>query len=502
MKQESVIDVLGKLKVTDPKAIMLEDSNASYTAGEVVKRCYRLATSLAQRGIQTLGLHADNGIEWVIADLTCQHENLMLVPIPTFFSDSQVTHLLEHCTLDALLTDDPDSLSSLADLDVDPVGRLPGTGLFLFHFADNTSVSMKPEGTGKITFTSGSTGIPKGVCLSKQQQLQQANVLRECVDLEAPRHLCVLPLSTLLENIAGVYAPLLAGGTVLLPALEELGFHGSEMRHPTRLMLAISRLEPDSLILVPQLLMVLVAAIQQGWHPPESLKFIAVGGSKVSAELLHSAFAHGLPVYEGYGLSECCSVVSLNSRSNSQPGRCGLPLPNLKVTTRDGEILVQGNSMLGYLGEPDSWNRSEIATGDVGYLDEQGFLHVNGRKKNVIISSLGRNISPEWVESELLANPQLAEALLVGDARPYCAALISLRDPSLSQSALEQWIDAVNSKLPDYAQVRRFVLLDTPLSTRGGLFTANGRPRREAINLAMSEEIESMYEGSVVVDYA
>lgn len=502
MRKDCATDVVGKLSAAAPDAIVLQNSDACFTAAEVIDRCYRLATSLAQRGIRSLGLHADNGVDWVITDLTCLHEDLMLVPVPTFFSDSQITHLFEQCTLDAILTDSPGSLRSLADLNVDPVGWLPGSGLFLFRFADWGSRPAIPAGTGKITFTSGSTGFPKGVCLSKQQQLVQAETLQECVALDSPRHLCVLPLSTLLENVAGIYAPLLAGGTVLLPTLEELGFHGSELRHPARLMLTITRLEPDSLILVPQLLMVLVAAVQQGWRPPESLKFIAVGGGKVSSELLDAASAQGLPVYEGYGLSECCSVVSLNSRGNSQSGSCGLPLPNLNVTVRDNEILVQGNSMLGYLGEPDSWNQSEIATGDVGYLDEQGYLHVNGRKKNVIISSFGRNISPEWVESELLANPQIAEAVLIGDARPYCAALISLRDADMSLSKLEQWIAVVNSKLPDYAKVRRFLLLETPLSTRDGLFTANGRPRRDAINLAMSEEIESMYEGSVAVGYA
>lgn len=502
MNRENSTDVLGMLKQADPESVLFEDTEANYSVAEVTERCYQLTMCLVQHGIRSVGLHADNGIDWVITDLTCQHENLMLVPIPTFFSESQVTHLLEHCALDAILTDKPTRLTSLAEMDVDPVGRLPDSRLFLFQLGAQESKSITPEDTGKITFTSGSTGFPKGVCLSNQQQLAQAATLRDCVNLDSPRHLCVLPLSTLLENIAGVYAPLLAGGTVLLPSLEELGFHGSEMRHPARLMLTITRLEPESMILVPQLLVVLVAAVQQGWKPPESLKFIAVGGSKVSPELLLAAFAQGLPVYEGYGLSECCSVVALNTPSASETGSCGMPLPNLNVEIRDGEILVQGNSMLGYVGEPQSWNQSEIATGDVGYLDEQGFLHVSGRKKNVIISSFGRNISPEWVESELLANPKLAEAVLVGDARPYCSALISLRDPSMSLGELEEWIDAVNSRLPDYAQVRRFVLLETALSTRGGLYTANGRPRREAINQALFEQIESMYEGGMVVDYA
>jgi long-subunit acyl-CoA synthetase (AMP-forming) len=497
-----VADVLSCLGKTDPDAVLLQDSDAAYSTDEIVQRCKQLASTLAELGIRSLGLHADNGVDWVVTDLACQQAGLLLVPIPTFFSSGQVSHLIAHCAFDALLTDNPGSLGSLANMDVDPAGRLPGSSLFLFKLPAQDSPPSVPAGTGKITFTSGSTGLPRGVCLSKQQQLAQAKTLRDCVNLHAPRHLCVLPLSTLLENIAGVYAPLLAGGTVLLPSLEEIGFHGSELRHPARLMLTITRLEPDSLILVPQLLTVLVAALQQGWQAPDSLKFIAVGGSKVSTELLAEATALGLPVFEGYGLSECCSVVSLNSLRNSLPGSCGMPLPGLQLAIRDGEIVVQGNAMLGYLGEPESWYPAEIATGDIGHIDAQGFLHVSGRKKNLIISSLGRNISPEWVESELLANPQLAEVVLIGDARPYCAALISLRDRSMSQAALERWIATVNDKLPDYAQVKRYVLLDVPLAAQAGLITANGRPRREAIDQALSEQIESMYEDDAIANYA
>jgi len=498
----AMTDVLSILRSSDPTSAVLQGSEAACSAGELVQRCEQLASLLARQGIRSLGLYADNGIDWVITDLSCQQARILLVPIPTFFSGSQISHLITQCGFDAILTDNPSRLAGLVTMDVEPLGMLPGSSLFLLRMGAQGLPLRVPQGTGKITFTSGSTGLPKGVCLSNAQQLAQANTLRDCVNLHAPRHLCVLPLSTLLENIAGVYAPLLASGTILLPSLEEIGFHGSELRHPARLMQAITRLQPESLILVPQLLLVLVAAVKQGWQPPASLKFIAVGGSKVSAELLATATAVGLPVFEGYGLSECCSVVSLNSMRSCLPGSCGMPLPGLQIAVRDGEIVVQGNAMLGYLGEPEGWYPAEIATGDIGHIDAQGYLHVSGRKKNLIISSLGRNISPEWVESELLVNPQLAEAVLVGDARPYCAALISLRDRSMSLAALEQWIDVVNSKLPDYARVKRYFLLEVPLAAREGLITANGRPRREAINLALSEQIEFMYEDGALANYA
>lgn len=107
-------------------------------------------------------------------------------------------------------------------------------------------------------------------------------------------------------------------------------------------------------------------------------------GARVAAELIHSARALGIPAYEGYGLSECASVVSMNTPQHDQPGSCGKPLSHLQIQlAEDGELWVRGNSALGYIGEPltDEW----LATGDLATLDEQGFLCIVGRKK---ISSL------------------------------------------------------------------------------------------------------------------
>jgi long-subunit acyl-CoA synthetase (AMP-forming) len=225
----------------------------------------------------------------------------------------------------------------------------------------------------------------------------------------------------------------------------------------------------------------LVTAAAAGWQTPDSLQFVAVGGGKVSASLLQQAHAAGIPAYEGYGLSECASVVSLNTPARNQQGSCGQPLPHLQVRIEDGEVVVSGNAMLGYLGEPDSFAAPSIRTGDLGEIDAQGFLQIRGRRKNLLISSFGRNINPEWVESEMLSQPLLAECVVLGDARPYCVALLTARDPDTTDAAIQKHIDQVNAGLPDYAQVRRWHRLSRPLSAQPGLLTANGRPQRSAI---------------------
>lgn len=478
---------------SQPHRLIASNSTRSITAAALITRCRQLAAELLERKVRVLVLHLDNGIDWLTVDLACQWASICLVPLPGFFSAEQRLHVFAQVPVDAIICDCPGMfVGLLGERLVARVKTAAGAlDLLLLTAAEN--LCALPEQTGKITFTSGSTGHPKGVCLSNQQLIKQACALTEAVDLVSPRHLCLLPLSTLLENVAGLYTPLLAGGEVILPGLEEMGFAGSSSLDPGRFVATISRHGPASMILTPQLLLVLVEAVDRGWKPPPTLRFVAVGGGKVSAHLLRRAQRLGLPVYEGYGLSECVSVVSLNTPARHRHGSCGQPLPHLSIEIVEGEIVVIGNAMLGYVGEPESWGRQRIASGDIGRVSADGHLFIDGRKKNVLISSYGRNINPEWVESELLGNPLLVDCLVVGDERPYCAALLSPRDPQASDVVIQQRVDQVNAGLPDYARVQRWHRLPRPLHCDRSLLTANGRPRRSAIMAHYAPLIESLF---------
>tara|TARA_R110000787_G_scaffold102680_6_gene208764 strand:+ start:2907 stop:4388 length:1482 start_codon:yes stop_codon:yes gene_type:complete len=469
------------------------------TADQLAVRCERLTRELRDNNVRLLALYADNSVDWLVVDIACQQAGICLVPLPAFFSDGQLRHIFNCTPIDAIIADNPSRLAGLSGLSGQPAIRIQGQrpscvdGFTLLRLREMNPGAVLPEHTGKITFTSGSTGTPKGVCLSNEQLVTQAWALARAVGLNQPRHLCLLPLSTLLENVAGNYTPLLAGGEVFLPSLGEIGFAGSSAINPQKLCAVIRRVEPNSIILTPQLLVVLVGAAHAGWQAPRSLMFVAVGGSRVSARLLRQAHAAGIPAFEGYGLSECASVVSLNTPAAQRSGSCGKPLPHLGIDIRDGEIVVTGNAMQGYLGEPASWGANAVYTGDIGYLDNEGFLHISGRKKNVLISSYGRNINPEWVESEILANPAIAECVVFGDGKPYCTALISPRRPDERAEIIQEVIDAANSELPDYAQVTRWTGLLQPLATQKNLTTNNGRPRRQAIYARYHHQIETMY---------
>jgi long-chain acyl-CoA synthetase len=474
-----------------PDQIAIIGEKKSYSWIDLSSEVIHLSKQLNGVGHQVVALYADNSPAWVIIDLACKVAGVTLLPLPIFFSDQQLQHAIKEAGVSAILHQTDDSVAQLISPNSGHSKSLESLNLIVTEI-NQKSVPL-PKDTAKITFTSGSTGQPKGVCLSNQQQLTVADALLNATGIAATKHLSVLPFSTLLENIGGIYAPLLSGGVVIALPQAALGFNGSTGLELNTLLAAISQYHPDSMILLPELLMALVGAIQQGWQPPKSLQFIAVGGSKVSPSLLQKAKNLGLPVYEGYGLSECGSVVSLNTPSKTKAGSIGKMLEHLTVDIEDNEIVVTGNSFLGYIDDPESWYKQKVYTGDLGFFDDQEYLHINGRKKNLLISSFGRNINPEWIESELLANGLLQQCVVFGDAKPYCVALVWPRQSDSDDSQIQLFLDQVNLTLPDYAQIHSWSRLSEPLSIEKGLMTSNNRPVRENIHQHYQTTIEQLY---------
>lgn len=426
------------------------------------------------------GLHADNGVPWAVVAGALHALRAVNVPLPRHFIASQLAHIIDDAGLDRIITDDPTPLAQLPGdwraVDSGPLG--------LQRWSRDIRPSARPTlppGTCKITYTSGSTGQPKGVCLSAETIDTVADSLATVLrPLGIHRHLCLLPLSTLLDEVVSVHVAPRLGVQVALPSLQEtgIGYGGLDL---DRLLSAITRHAPGSLLLVPELLRLLVAAVARGWRAPSSLRFIAVGGASVAPELLDAAQRAGLPVFEGYGLSECASVVALNSPEAERKGSVGRVLPHARVRIdTTGEIHVRGATLQGYLGD-DGTPIDEVATGDLGEMDDQGFLYVRGRRKNLLITSLGRNISPEWVERGLLACGPIAQAMVIGEGRPHLSALLWPSRPEVSAAELSAAIDTANAALPDYARVRRWARLPEPLSLRDGTLTANGRTRRDVV---------------------
>lgn len=446
-------------------APVLTGNGVSLDAAALLVEVNRLADRLEGDTVP-VGVLLDNSPAWVIVDLALVATGRPGVPIPPFFTAAQRDHALA---------------DSGAGLLVMPGGEGdPAFGGQPLRLAP-TGLPPRPlhSGTAKITYTSGSTGAPKGVCLSQAHMEAVAASLVQVLGRErAGVHLPVLPLGVLLENVAGLYASLLAGGRYHAAGLKDVGMGEAFRPDFDRLLAAIVSSGATTLILVPELLRGLMAA-QGRVRAVTALQMIAVGGARVAPSLLATAASMGLPVVEGYGLSECASVVALNSPEAAKAGTVGKALPHLSVTLAgDGEILVSPRPFLGYVGGPSA--PTVLRTGDLGAFDEDGRLKIEGRKANTLITAFGRNVAPEWVESELLAEPEILQAMTLGEAQAALSALI-VPVPGAPTAAVEAAVQRANSRLPDYARIAHW-RETPPFDPAAGQVTANGRPRREVLS--------------------
>lgn len=440
-----------------------------------------------------IALAVANHPAWLVIDIAALSNDTPVVPLPFFFSDAQILHAVLDAGASTLMTDQPDRFRQIFSDYISNESSHIIAGELLIQFSLQLPERTLPQNTAKITYTSGTTGNPKGVCLDTEAMLNVAYSVAKATEIdESSQHLCVLPLSTLLENVAGVYASLIAGGTIHLLPNEDVGFTGSQL-DIHKLHKSLAQTQANTVIFIPELLNALVTAMEQGLSPLPHLRFLAVGGASVPNSMLMRAQKLGLPVYQGYGLSECASVVALNTVQENCIGSVGKPLAHVEVKLAgDDEILVKGPHYLGYAGSSAPYISPEwFATGDIGTIDEDGYLYIKGRKKNIFITSFGRNVSPEWVECELLNSPCIAQVCVYGEAKPWNVALIVAK-PKTSPSQLAKDIENTNQRLPDYAQIRKWVLVDAFTPTNRQL-TLNGRLKRKEIYEAYEQVIEGFY---------
>jgi long-subunit acyl-CoA synthetase (AMP-forming) len=193
----------------------------------------------------------------------------------------------------------------------------------------------------------------------------------------------------------------------------------------------------------------------------------------------------GIPVHEGYGLSECCSVVAVNRPRERRPGTVGQPLSGLSVFIDDGEIVVDGPSITdGYLGQEPA--HGAWRTGDLGEIDRDGFVTIHGRKDSLLVTSFGRNVSPEWIETMLLADPRIAFCAVAGHGEPHLTAVLIPSPQGAAWFARATNTDILDllsdhcSDAPEYAVPRAYVIVSLVEALNNQLLS-NGRPVRKNI---------------------
>jgi long-subunit acyl-CoA synthetase (AMP-forming) len=451
----SILTALERIAAHTPYRVAVIAPGERISYATLAQRSQELAEKLSIFAGQCVALDLPDGIDWLVADLACLRAGVICLPLPQFFTPKQREDAMQHAGAAAVLRD---------GLQLSPLPHPP--------------VPLPPH-TAKITFTSGSTGSPKGVCLSQEGMERVAQSLHDVLKPETAWMFGgVLPLAVLLENVAGFYTVLLAGGCYHL-------LQGSAAKGFPALLKAYAEHGITSTILVPELLRGLLGCAP---HPLPVMRFMAVGGAHVSAALIRQAQLQEWPVFEGYGLSESASVTCTNMPDAHRPGTVGKPLPHIRLSLApDGEILLHDPLLCGYVGEASA--RDVYATGDLGSLDPDGYLRITGRKKNLLITTTGRNIAPEWPESELLAETAIAQALVAGDGQPFLAALIvSAQDDATVQRA----VDAANDRLPAYARIVRWCRCDA-FTPANGMVTANGRLKRDVIHAAFATPLHALF---------
>ena len=415
-----------------------------------------------------VALQVDQGVGECLLDLALLEADIATIPLPAFFTPTQTDHALDAAGADIVLSGPVTlSLDAYPALDVREDRR-------------HRPARPLPDGTARITFTSGSTGDPKGVCLSRAHLFGVACAVVETLGVHhAGRHLPVLPPGILLENVAGFHATMLAGGTYVALPQSAVGMADPFRPDVVAMLRAIDGHAITSLILVPEYLAGLVAAMRATGIRLPHLTLVAVGGARIDPLLLDAAADLGLPVRQGYGLTECASVVALDDGDRASRGSVGQSIgANTIRLADDGEILIDGPLFLGTVGAPRT--PGPLATGDLGRIDDAGRLWIEGRKSALIVTSHGRNVSPEWVEGVLMRQPAIFQAMVRGDGRATLDALVV---PSSPGADIDAAVAAANLALPAYAHVARWKVV-APFTPTTGLLTGNGRLRRAAIDAA------------------
>ncbi len=419
--------------------------------------------------------------------------------------------------------------------------------------------AIEPDALATIIYTSGTTGRPKGVMLSHRNfiaNIVDADRVIEITDEDTA--LSFLPLSHAFERMV-VYLYLYKGATVAFAeAIETLGRDMQRVR-PT-VMTGVPRVYEklrariiEAVAAAPRVRQALFAWAVGVGHAAATarlagaapgvltrlqlpvadrlvlskirartggrLRFVVSGSAPLGREVAEFLYAVGLPVIEGYGLTETSPALTTTPLERARLGSVGVPLASVQLRIAgDGEILARGpNVMVGYYDDPeataaairDGW----FHTGDIGRIDADGYLTITDRKKELIVTAGGKNVGPQPIEALLKRDPVVAEAVLIGDRRRFIAVLLVPDFPTLAQrvpaaagasrddlvkradvrAVFQPIVERANSELASFEQVKTFALLPAEFSVAGGELTPTLKVRRRIVEARWNEVIEALY---------
>ena len=557
--QRTAAERPGQIALTDARH---PDGITWHDYGERVRRLAEGLHSLGLRRGDTLALLLTNRVEFHLLDAAAIHLGAVPFSIYVTSPPEQVEFLLRdsgarlavtetalrsrlQVALEALVVVDGigDGALSLGELE-----RRASPG---FDF-DATWHAVDGEDLLTLIYTSGTTGPPKGVELTHRNLLAAWRGLYTAWNLPMPGGLTIsyLPSAHVADRFACHYAGMLFGQTV------------TSCPDPRQVATLLPEVRPTVFAAVPRVWQKMKAGVeaaidsvpdaarresarraietgrraveleQRGEPVPDDLRAereradelvlsgirrrigldrceVAVcAAAPVPSEVLTFFYSIGLPILEVYGLSETSAVTTANPPARPRIGTVGPPAPGVELRLADdGEILVRGDTLMrGYRNRPDKTGEAIDAdgwlhTGDVGVLDEEGYLRIVDRKKELIINSAGKNMSPANIESTIkAASGLIGQACVIGDARPYNVALLTpdteaaaALEPDALHTQIATAVERANERLARVEQIKRFCLLDHDWMPGGPELTPTMKLKRRAIEKRYASEIESLY---------
>ena len=550
------------------------------TAAELQRQVEYISCGLVGLGIEagdSVAILASTSMEWLLLDLSLLSIGAVTVPIYESDSAAQIRHILEDAHVVQVFTattQQAELVRSVAPAFTRSIDSLDQGALrAIARAAKHVSIddvkarrsSLDSSSIATIIYTSGTTGVPKGVVLTHANFLATIagarQIVGDIVDSPDTRLLLFLPVAHVLARL--VMHLVLSGAGVL-------GFSPNIKN----LLPDIQAFKPSVLLVVPRVLEKVynAASAKAGggikgkmfaWSAKQArtyalaqertfgpsllkkarhgiadalvlkkirsilgpnLRYIVSGGAPLATDLAQFYAGMGITLLQGYGLSETTGPIAVQHVGKNPVGTVGLPLPgNFIKIAKDGEILVKGVSVMpGYYHLPEQTHQvmpdgEWFHTGDLGSISKSGQLSITGRKKELIVTAGGKNVSPEVLEDSLATHPLIANVIVVGDQRPFIGALFTLDAEMLPdwlrkhglprcspleaaqlpevQASLQRAVDRANKAVSRAESIRKFRIIDASFTVENGYVTPSLKLRRGKVLHDFADEVDELYGG-------
>ena len=551
-KSNNLTDIFEYYKKKFPEKKFLFKKNGDQWQGKTFQKIgldiTKILSSLKTLGIKKkdrVFLLSSNRIEWVEFDIAIMQLGGITVPSFVTNNSSDNDYIIKDCSPKVIVLENEKiyekNKSFLKNFNQSKIIIIEKSDKFLDYSSIISRKTVKlflpklmRNEISTIIYTSGTSGNPKGVVLSHKALLHNLFAALEIIkefNIHDERFISFLPLSHSYERMAGLYFPLLIGAEI---------FFCSSL---DKLMKEIKEVKPSIFSGVPRLfenifkkikgqikdsgkVKKLILSIIFNYVEDKNnskfndmlgkfltkiflekkikktmggnIKALISGGAALNPQIGHFFNKVGFILLQGYGQTEAAPLISCNTRKFNDPKTVGFPVKDVKIKiSKDNEILVMGNNVMdGYWGNKKLTNqtlkKNWLHTGDLGYFDKIGRLIINGRKKDLIVTSGGDNISVQKIENMLTEKIGIINAVIFGDNRPFLIALIFI-ERDTEEISVKHIIEKINKSLNSFEKIRKFIIFKEKLSYENGFLTQTQKIKRKQVFENYKKEIDTLY---------